>query len=102
MISERGGGINMIFNVIYRPLQEPEPTQFGRSRSRLQDLKLPEPPKKSGGSATLAHTHTQTSTPHPGAIFQLQDLLRNYQKKGVLYRYLSVTLSTTPHCTTQR
>ena len=34
---------------------EPEPTQFGRNRSRLRDLGLPEPepPKKSGGSATL-------------------------------------------------
>ena len=102
MISERGGGINMIFNVIYRPLQEPEPTQFGRNRSRLRYLRLPEPPKKSGGSATLAHSLILCRITHPGAIFQLQDLLRNYQKKGVLYRYLSVTLSTTPHCTTQR
>ena len=25
---------------------EPEPTQFGRSRSRLRDIRLPEPPKK--------------------------------------------------------
>ena len=40
-------------------LLEPEPTQFGWSRSGLQDLGLPEPepPKKSGGSATLNTIH---------------------------------------------
>ena len=34
---------------------EPEPTQFGRSWSRLRDLGLsePEPLKKRGGAATL-------------------------------------------------
>ena len=36
---------------------EPEPTQVGWSRSRLRDLghQEPEPPKKSGGSATLLY-----------------------------------------------
>ena len=70
------------FSVWSRSRLEPELTQVGRSRSRLRDLGHlePEPPKKSGSSATLLCVrHTS---------FFLQCFRREQSLKGFYILYL--------------
>ena len=48
---------------------EPEPNQFGRSRSRLWDLKTAGAAQKSGGSATLdSRLINKTQVPDPRSM----------------------------------
>ena len=102
MISERGGGNKYDFQcniqtpagtgadpIWSEPESAPGPQTSGAAEKKWRL-------RNTGAQSHFVQNHTSRGHfPTPRSFKELS-------KKGVLYRYLSVTLSTTPHCTTQR